>query len=384
MHKETMKPQLSIYLDLCRFIAAVVVVLAHLIHFDIATGDWIKWLPESGRDAVILFFLLSGYVISYTCKQKNDKLKSYVIARATRVYSVALPVLILTVIVDLIGIQFNPESYNGLYQYQKLYIYIPLHLGFLGEIWTLSEQPFTVVPYWSLGYEVWYYVLFAALYFYSGFKRVFLFSLIFIFVGYKLWLLFPLWLAGVWLYRNHTRWDINQTVACLIFYGSLFGYFLYKVTGADKYLISLGEDIWPFASLPLGSAKKYLSDYAVCFFVICHLYAARYVNLSWLLKARKTIVTLASYTFTLYLVHAPLMLTIEHNSQLDTDSIYTSILVLVLVGIATWGLGFVTEKRKYKFKPPIAWLCNTFISGIKVLPLINRIVIPNSPREYKG
>jgi hypothetical protein len=80
-------------------------------------------------------------------------------------------------------------------------------------------------------------------------------------------------------------------------------------------------------------------------------------------------------------VHAPLMLSIEHNSQLDTDSIYTSIFVLVLVGIATWVLGSVTEKRKYKFKPLTAWLCNAFIN---VLPLINRIVMPNSPREYKG
>lgn len=378
MNNQKMTPQLSLYLDLCRFIAAVVVVVAHLTHFDIATGDWIRWIPASGRDAVILFFLLSGYVISYTCKQKNDSLKSYAIARATRVYSVALPIILLTVMVDLIGIQFNPENYSGLYQYNKLYIYIPLHLSFFGEIWTLSEQPFTVIPYWSLGYEVWYYVLFAVLYFYSGMKRIIIFSLLFLFVGYKLWLLFPLWLAGVWLYHNHTRWALNQVVASIIFYGSLVGYLTFKVTGTDKYLMVLGEDIWPFTSLPLGSAKKYLSDYVVCFFVISHLYAARYVNLSWLFKVKKPIVALASYTFTLYLVHGLVMNTIEHNWKLNTDSIYTSLFILLLVALGTWALGALTEKRKYKFKPPITWLFNTLINTIKRIPIISRLVIPNT------
>jgi len=375
-----MTEQLSIYLDLCRFIAAVAVVLAHLVHFNIATGDWVKWIPASGRDAVILFFLLSGYVISYTCKRKNDSLKSYAIARATRVYSVALPIILLTVLVDLIGIEFNPDNYSGLYQYAKLSIYIPLHLSFLGEIWTLSEQPFTVPPYWSLGYEVWYYVLFAALYFYSGIKRIIIFSVLFIFVGYKLWLLFPLWLAGVWLYHNHTRWLLHQAVANIIFYGSLFGYIAFKLTGTDKYLIALGQDIWPFTSLPLGSAKKYLSDYVVCFFVITHLYAARYVNLSWLFNAKRAIVVLASYTFTLYLVHAPVMKTIEHNWQLNTNSIYTGIFVLILVGLATWILGLLTEQKKYIFKPPITWFCNVTINVINRVPIISRLFSPNSLR----
>jgi peptidoglycan/LPS O-acetylase OafA/YrhL len=372
-----MTPQLSVYLDLCRFIAAIVVVFAHLIHFGIATGEWIKWLPYNGRDAVILFFLLSGYVISYTCKEKQDNLERYILARATRIFSVAIPVILLTVIVDLIGIQFNPENYTGLYQYEKLYIYIPFHLSFLGEIWTISEQPFTVPPYWSLGYEVWYYVLFATLYFYSGIKRVIIFSLIFLFVGYKLWLLFPLWLAGVWLYHNHTRWPLNPLFANLLFYGSLVAYIVFKQVGLDGYLVILGQNLWPFEQLSLGSAKKYLSDYAVCIFVFTHLYAARYVNLSWILKLKKPIVLLASYTFTLYLVHAPVMKTVEHNMSINTDSIYTSLVVIFLVSLATWSLGLLTEQRKHKFKPLIRQVLGGVKKAIKTVPAINITLKPN-------
>ncbi len=376
--QQCMTSQLSVYLDLCRFIAAMVVVFAHFVHFGIATGEWVKWLPYNGRDAVILFFLLSGYVISYTCQQKKDNLEHYILARATRIFSVAIPVILLTVTVDLIGIQFNPENYTGLYQYEKLYIYIPFHLSFLGEIWTLSEQPFTVPPYWSLGYEVWYYVLFAILYFYSGIKRVIIFSLVFLFVGYKLWLLFPLWLAGVWLYHNHTRWPLNPLFANFLFYGSLLGYIVFKQVGLDGYLVALGQNIWPFDHLSLGSAKSYLSDYSVCIFVFIHLYAARYVNLAWLLKMKKTIVLLASYTFTLYLVHAPVMKTVQYNMQLNTDSIYTSIGVLLLVLLVTWGLGLLTEQRKHKFKPAIRKVLNSLKIAIKAIPVMNIVLKPNA------
>lgn len=374
-----MTPQLSVYLDLCRFIAAIVVVLAHLIHFDISTGYWIKWLPSSGRDAVILFFLLSGYVISYTCEKKNNGLEGYIIARATRIFSVAIPVLLLTVTADLIGLQFHPENYTGLYQYEKLYVYIPFHLSFLGEIWTISEQPFTVIPYWSLGYEVWYYVLFAALYFYQGKKRVVVFSLLFLFVGYKLWLLFPLWLAGVGLYNIHTRWSLKAVTANVLFYGSLIAYFVFKLLGIDKELILLGEKIWPFEYLPLGSAKKYLSDYVVCVFVFCNLYAARYIDLSWVEKAKKPIVLLASYTFTLYLVHSPVMMTIEHNWTLNTDSVYTSIVTLIFVAFATWGLGLLTEHRKQKFKPLVQFGLKSIKVAAQLIPILKGALKPNAP-----
>ncbi|MCJ8322173.1 MAG: acyltransferase, partial [Colwellia sp.] len=355
---------------------ALVVVLAHMIHFDIATGDWIKWLPYNGRDAVILFFLLSGYVISYTTEKKQSGIKDYIVSRATRIYSVAIPVIALTVSLDLIGLQFNPENYTGLYQYEKLYIYIPFHLSFLGEIWTISEQPFTVPPYWSLGYEVWYYVLFAALYFYSGIKRVVIFSLIFVFVGYKLWLLFPLWLAGVWLYKNHDKWQLAPWLANVIFVGSLLGYVLFKQFGIDHYLIALGRHIWPFDLFSLGSAHNYLSDYAVCIFVILHLYAAKYVDLSWLVKYKKPIVTLASYTFTLYLVHAPIILTIEHNMTLNTDSIYTTLGILLVVALVTWGLGFLTEQRKHKFKPAVLYFVNLLIKFVKMIPILKFGLMP--------
>ena len=93
---------------------------------------------------------------------------------------------------------------------------------------------------------------------------------------------------------------------------------------------------------------------------------------------KKTIVLLASYTFTLYLVHAPVMKTVQYNMQLNTDSIYTSLTMIFLVGLATWSLGLVTEQRKHKFKPAIRMVLNWCKVAIKVIPAMNIFLKPNA------
>lgn len=375
-----MNKSLSVYLDLCRFLAAVTVVLAHLIHFDVAKGDWANWLPHNGHDAVILFFVLSGFVIYYTTQRRHTDLADYTIARATRIYSVALPILLLTVAVDLIGLQFHPENYTGLYQYQKLHIYVPFHLAFLGEIWTISEQPFTVPPYWSLGYEVWYYALFAAFFFYRDLRRVVVFGLLLLFVGYKLWLLFPIWLAGVGLYKLGQRFKPEAWLANLLFYLPIPLYIAYKHSGLDLQLIALGEQLWPFPSLALGSAAKYLNDYLVCLLVVSHLFGAHFVRLDWVLRWQKPIVWLASYTFTLYLLHAPVIKTVHHNFAIDPYSPWTSAGLLVLVALLTYGLGSLTEQRKAWFTPGVSRIVRAIAKGLAALPGYSRWLAPNRPK----
>ncbi|WP_163834141.1 acyltransferase family protein [Spartinivicinus ruber] len=348
-----MNKALSTYLDLCRFLAALIVLLAHIAMWGLVSPEIGQYLPESGRDAVVLFFILSGFVITYTVNQKQSSVKQYLIDRATRIYSVAIPVLLLTVIIDLIGLQFNPDKYQGLYQYQKLYIYIPLHFGFFGEIWTISEQPFTVIPYWSLGYEVWYYILFVPLYFFTGWKRVGFFTILFLFVGYKLWLLYPIWLLGVWLFKNIHRWKLSYLQSAILFWSPIFIYFIYKTLLWDKYLFSLADQIWVFEQLPLGSARKFISDYFVAVLAVIHLYAAKHYIISIREDITKVIRYLASFTFTLYLVHAPTIKTLEYHFNYNKNSLVSFVFIISLVAIVTFIIGSMTERKKYLYKPMI-------------------------------
>lgn len=372
-----MNKEFSVYLDLCRFFAAITVVLSHLVQFGIATGGWTQFLPTSGRDAVIVFFLLSGLVIYHTVNKKTTSLTAFIAARATRIYSVAIPVVLITVCVDLIGLQFHPENYAGLYQYAKLYIYVPFHLLFLGELWTISEQPFTISPYWSLGFEVWYYALFAVMYYYRGVKLAILFSLLFLFVGYKLWLLFPIWLSGIALLKLIEKRPLNKFSAWSFFLFPVISYILFKRSGLDAWLIAIGPEIWPFTRFPLGSAAKFLSDYFVCTLFFTHLYGARFIDLSGLIPFRRVIVLLASYTFTLYLSHAPVMQTIHHNLNIDASLVSTSVYVILAVAAVTWSIGMLTEQRKHLFLPLTATAISLLKKLIEKHPWLHKSLLPN-------
>lgn len=100
----------SVYLDAVRFAAAFVVLISHLAYPRFTRGDlqFIRhW--DLGRDAVIIFFVLSGVVIAYAA-ERDGTLGTFVFNRVTRLYSVMAPALLLTIVLDLTGQLIHPEG----------------------------------------------------------------------------------------------------------------------------------------------------------------------------------------------------------------------------------------------------------------------------------
>jgi peptidoglycan/LPS O-acetylase OafA/YrhL len=337
-----MTPQLSVYLDLMRFSAAVWVLASHMAVWGVSNASW---LPGSGRDGVVVFFVLSGFVISYAAERKPRAI-DYMIARAARIYSVALPLLLLAVVVDSVAIAYlDPEPYP-LYQYQKLWLYIPFHVMFLGEIWFISEQPFSIAPYWSLGYEVWYYLIFAALFFMRGWMRIILTIALLLFVGPKLWLLWPIWMLGVWLYRNMDRLSLDPLAARALCIGSLTVYIGYTLLDLDQVLRE-GPSLFLFGTYdasPLASAKQFLSDYLVAGLFAANLIGFRYSG--WSLPAARPIVWCAGFTFTLYLLHGLVLHFMKSLNVLDPGSLIHTAAAILTVAVLTVLVGYLTERRK--------------------------------------
>src|SRR5690349_12335860 len=88
----------SIYLDLVRALAAFFVVLDHApTLFDL------PWIPRWGHQAVIVFFVLSGYVISNVADTRETDARRFLIARLARLWSVLVPAAILILAVMLSG-----------------------------------------------------------------------------------------------------------------------------------------------------------------------------------------------------------------------------------------------------------------------------------------
>jgi peptidoglycan/LPS O-acetylase OafA/YrhL len=351
-----MNKHFSLYLDLLRFSAATLVVLSHFSQLGMVGGAMQRLLPQLGREAVVVFFVLSGFVIAYTTSVKAASLRQYAVARCARIYSVVLPVLLFTLAAVAFAVLVCDKSVAGSYQLNKLYIYVPLHLLFAGELWNLSETPAWLLPYWSLSYEVWYYVLFGALFYARGKVRVALVLVILAVMGHKLWLLLPVWMSGVMLYRHQGRLHMSANHARLAWAITILALVLYKTSGSDVMLRALGGAIWPFPGLKLGSADRYLADYVVGALVCLNFLFARQAEFSALARVAAPIRTLAAYTFTLYLIHTPVIGMWQAFYAHDNTSWSDVALLSLCIVLACYLFGFVTERRKAWFQHFFAYL----------------------------
>ena len=65
-----MRRELSVYLDVLRLSAALTVFVSHLSWIQIS-GGFLWQLQFLGHDAVMVFFVLSGFVIQYAADTKE-------------------------------------------------------------------------------------------------------------------------------------------------------------------------------------------------------------------------------------------------------------------------------------------------------------------------
>src|SRR6188768_540785 len=164
-----MNKELSTYLDVLRVGAAATVFMGHLSWIAISGG--LLWqMQPYGHSAVIVFFVLSGFVIQYAADVKERTLFDYSVARLARLYSVVLPAILLTAVCDAIGMQHNAAVYDMSRETHPLWRML-LGVLFLTQSWghasLLSNE-----AYWSLPHEFWYYVIFAAATFLKGRQRI--------------------------------------------------------------------------------------------------------------------------------------------------------------------------------------------------------------------
>ncbi len=194
----------SLYLDLLRAVAAFVVLLSHFAYPRYTDGTYLIIRELNlGSDAVVLFFVLSGLVIAFVAQEKDRVPQRFFFNRATRMYSVALPALVIGFLLDRSGATLNPAAYDS-WWYNPISFSETLFYGltFSGEwapVWGLRLG--TNGPYWSLSYEIAYYLIFGAAVFLHGLKRVAAVALLCVLAGPNVLLLMPVWLMGVGLWK---------------------------------------------------------------------------------------------------------------------------------------------------------------------------------------
>ncbi len=360
-----MNREVSIYLDMVRFLAALLVMLYHFSYARFSADFYHMYF---GHEAVIVFFILSGYVISYVADTKEKKLKDYFISRFSRLYSVVLPVLILIPIFDVVGQYIDSSIYEGKTADSFYIIRLLANLTFSQEFWIFSFRYLSDGPLWSLGYEFWYYVLFGFSLFFDGKKKYIFLILTSLLIGPKILLLLPVWLFGTWIYNFHKNKSLNQSLARILFLLApiLFLYSFTFYNEVNHYLASLmGDNL----QSKLGFSGGFITDYVTGFFVGVHILSMKYINFTSLNKmlygGEKMIRFFANSSFSIYLFHFPLLLFFGAVLSHNPNSIVDIIILFTLTLVSCLIIAQFTEKKKYFYKKYITLIWNSVENRMK-------------------
>jgi peptidoglycan/LPS O-acetylase OafA/YrhL len=340
----TLTPQLSFILNVLRFFAAFVVVVCHsnLLGF----GESGAWLGKYGHTMVILFFVMSGFIISRTTMDAHLDLKKYAIYRVSRVYTVALPAIALSAVLS--GFWSEWLAPDDSFQYPDFWTVIRSVL-FLEHSWRVGNGMSLNPPFWSLCYEVWYYVLFAAVFFLAGWTRLIWASAILLIMGPALWALIPAWLIGVYLCRCPVRISNARTNAALALGCILVVIAIVELgfdTAIQKAMADRIPQIWH-----LGFSTKFLTDNVIAaLFALSFWFCAgmRFSMPPACISRAATI--LAGFSFTLYLFHDPLLRLIKLASDQYVYSLPEHWLVVFAVVLTCWLISLLTENHTWKVR----------------------------------
>jgi peptidoglycan/LPS O-acetylase OafA/YrhL len=309
---------------------------------DIKVGHFFYILTSLGHQAVIVFFVISGYLVGGGILGKYNKFdfKEYMISRGVRLYVVLIPALALTLILD-IGIDaLSPEILSG--EYFKIFhsgptapiesgIYaLVINLMFLQDI--VGPIFGSNTPLWSLAYEFQYYLMFPALLILIGrFKRSFycrlsillIFLLMAYFYEYHLFVYFPIWVLGAVtskLPRNKTKYS-------------------WAIISSILFLLAL---LYP--KLQYFKVNAIVNDYILAISVALLIYSMKSLGRRLL---NKQVTFLTDISYTLYLIHFPIVLYInavmKYKSNLlpgiETYTIYFIwLLVITFISRGIWWL----------------------------------------------
>ena len=321
-----------------------------------------------GHQAVIIFFVLSGYLVGggviRALRKSTWSWKYYTLQRLTRLWTVLLPALLLTLALDALGRYFSGP--NSIYSHRNELAEISGTLDpatFVGNllfVQTILVDTFgTNGPLWSLANEFWYYVMFPLVVFailsdsvIHRLATVMILGLIIYFIGFQITLYFVIWLMGAALeFPPRCR---CRRAAQFGTYGSVFVFIVANVL-LLKYPINL------FASDLILAAL-----FSICCYFILHATERATTNLYFVCSA-----FLSEMSYTLYLVHTPLLVFLSailvgswKRWPLDFLHICQFVAICLFVFSVAYGVYFCFERNTGKVR---AWVQR--IVRLKVTPI---------------
>lgn len=141
-------------LEMMRGFAALYVMAGHLLVHRNGENSLAGWPLRFGQEAVMLFFLISGFVIFYSTEKHQPDFASYLSKRWKRIYPIFLFAIGLSTLdIMMLRSQLFPwhDFWGNLFMLQDFSYGKP-------GVWFPAFGGNS--PLWSLSYEWWFYLLF--------------------------------------------------------------------------------------------------------------------------------------------------------------------------------------------------------------------------------
>lgn len=332
----------SVMLNAARFMAALFVFFSHaeyLLH-----EPRLSPVASFGHDAVIFFFILSGFVVSFTAQNKESSLTDFAVARCARLYSVVIPALVLTFLSVLIGSQLGFEEYAAHLSKNWSSIFASSFFFLNESTFVFAEVPVNA-PYWSLNYEAWYYFIFGLAFYVQGAKKYLLVALAALIAGPKVLLLMPIWLAGAAFYAVHKTLQTRRLLGYVAIVLPLLVYLWIRARNLDDAVVNQVTEFFGGQKAYrhwANRSERFVSDYMIAVLFLCIVYGMYMVRDHFkavAAKFQRPVAMLADGTFTLYLLHYPLLSFFSHVFN-------NSLLSMLLCAASVALISLITERQK--------------------------------------
>jgi peptidoglycan/LPS O-acetylase OafA/YrhL len=375
------------HLDMIRGLAAVAVLMGHALHLFFVDGANVThftlplralyFLSSFGHQAVIVFFILSGFFVGSgvvrAWQQQRWSWSAYLAARLTRLYVVLLPALILGLLWDRLGMTLghSPTYFAELPSFGIVVSARSTVPAFLGSLFFLQE---IVTPsfgsngaLWSLASEFWYYMLFP-LVLTAAFGRTLKWRIltgvaaaaIGFAVGKGIALYFSIWLLGVlvalanvsippWLSR-HRAIPLAASMLLLGAAATVARFAIHKVEYVPDLVTGLA--FATFLYVLLRTAKPNLH--------------AGYSHI-----ARG----LASCSYTTYLAHLPILCFVRSlvvgGARWQPDGYHLALWagILAMVAVYIWGFYSLAEKHTESVRERVSARALAFAAVTRATPV---------------
>ncbi len=338
-------PALSAYLDLMRVGAALCVFVSHTFFFFFGIDR--PRIP--GDDAVMVFFVLSGFVIAHVVANRDPSLRLFLVNRLARLWSVGVPALFLGLFAAFC---LDPSLGGGWAEFGRNLGAVVRNLLFLGQGPIGSHLPPNDGAYWSVNNEAWYYFIFGGMTLLQGRGRVAWVAVCALLAGPAVLALMPGWLVGVWIYRNRDRWVPGAGVATGLLAASVGLYAVYYLTDMNAltrvflYWLTAGYSYRLDHGTVLFGALMLAGIFGLSIFAVPHVTWLQ----PWLIRVRPAAARIGSFTFSIYLFHMPLVTILRDGLFFGREGGVGGVVTILVVLAGCLVLAPLTEHRQYALR----------------------------------